>query len=116
GTPHRLPTLRDTGPGMFDSMWRSALLAIALLLGPGAVLHGQTSSVIGRTSGPGGVTVPAVSILLLPDAGPPRTTLSAEDGSFRFDAVAPGAYTLRTSRLGFAEREQRIELAAGQTL
>lgn len=100
---------------MLDPMRGPLLLVAAILLLP-AALFGQTSTVSGRTLTPDNVPVTAVSVLLVPAEGAPRSTSSDDTGAFRFDGVSPGTYALRASRLGFAEREQPLLVGTNQTV
>lgn len=45
-----------------------------------------------------------------------RNELSHSDGSFHFERLAPGTYTLLAQRLGYAPLERTVQVAAGDTV
>ncbi|HEX5869836.1 MAG TPA: carboxypeptidase-like regulatory domain-containing protein, partial [Longimicrobium sp.] len=50
------------------------------------------------------------------DGAASQATTSSQSGGFQFQAVAPGTYTLRAVREGFAVREQRVTVRAGRVV
>jgi len=78
---------------------------VAVLLGTGSVLFGQTAStgaVTGVTFDPSGSILPGVSIRLWPHhALDPKSSVSDERGSFSFPSLGPGTYKLEATKTGF---------------
>jgi len=80
-------------------------------------LAAQDARVLGRVTDGVGNPVANAAVTLAPDDGAgERSTVSGPTGGFQFQAVAPGAYTLRAQRDGFAVREQRITVRAGRVV
>jgi hypothetical protein len=50
------------------------------------------------------------------DGAAAQATTSGPSGGFQFEGVAPGIYTLRAARDGFAVREQRITVRPGRVV
>lgn len=48
--------------------------------------------------------------------GDKRTTLTNETGSYRFDLLSAGAYTLKVTKQGFAALVQNVDLLVGQSV
>jgi hypothetical protein len=78
---------------------------VAVLLGTGSVLFGQTAltgAVTGITFDPSGSILPGVSIRLSPHhALDPKSSVSDEHGSFSFPSLVPGTYKLEATKTGF---------------
>ncbi|MFN7921723.1 MAG: M56 family metallopeptidase [Bryobacteraceae bacterium] len=91
----------------------STLLAAGVLV-PLAVLQAQTTgSISGVLSDPSRAVVPGAE-LILEGAGAPVSIRTGPDGSYAFDSVAPGRYTLRVRVPGFVEgRVSGIDVRAG---
>lgn len=81
-----------------------------------AAASAQSSPITGRVVDPQGASIANAEVTLLP-AGPQRarSARSAADGSFSFDSVAPGQYTLIVRAPGFAEWTQSMTAGAGQS-
>src|ERR1043166_4199405 len=47
--------------------------------------------------------------------GTTRTVATSDTGSFRFDLLSAGLYTVRVSKAGFSTVTQNVELLVGQT-
>jgi len=91
------------------------VVALVLLLATSTAvtLAAQTDagSVSGRVTDTSGVGLSATVRLV-----PPRlTTPTSRDGSFRFDRLATGSYTLRVSALGYAPDSAPLVVTSGQT-
>ncbi len=95
---------------------------LAAILVQAAPATSQSASVEGRVLDSGlasavrGTPVEGAVVTLLQGEDSRATGLSGEDGRFRIAGVAPGRYTLRVERLGFAVFEEEIDLVAGATL
>jgi hypothetical protein len=64
-----------------------------------------------------GAAVPGAQVALSAEAGAPRSTLSASDGTFSFQGVAPGRYTIRVEAGGFVPATQPVDHGtSGQTV
>lgn len=94
------------------------MVAVAGLAVDAARLAAQESRVLGRvTDGVGNGLAEARVTLVPDDSGSARQeTVSGRSGGFQFDAVAPGTYTLRAERDGYAVREQRITVRPGRVV
>lgn len=72
----------------------------------------QAGGLTGRVSDPqGGVIVGAV-VTLSPVAGNARTTRTANDGSFTFEQLPAGDYTVEIEAPGFTTARQRVNIAS----
>ncbi len=76
------------------------------------------ASIEGRTLGATGAAIPFSLVVLVPvGGGGYRSALTAADGSFRFDSLAPGEYRLRLDRVGLApEPQPPMRVVAGRRL
>lgn len=96
------------------------LLGMALVLAAGVVggvgtLAAQDARVLGRVTDGVGNPVAQARVTLVGEGGAAaQTTTSGASGGFQFSGVAPGTYTLRAVREGFAVREQRVTVRAGR--
>lgn len=79
----------------------------------------QTSKgfLVGTVADPNGAIVPNASITITNTAtGAQRTTVSQDNGTYRFDAIDPGTYNLTITAGGFADtRSENIVVASAQT-
>ena len=73
----------------------------------------QNSSIHGRILNESGQPVPFANVLLKDQS---KGELADEEGFFSIDKLSSGDYLLVVSHLGFAKREIKIKLSAGQTL
>jgi hypothetical protein len=96
------------------------LLGMAMVLGAGLVgsagtVEAQDARVLGRVTDGVGNPVAQASVTLVGENGAAaQATTSGPSGGFQFQGVAPGTYTLRAAREGFAVREQRVTVRAGR--
>jgi Carboxypeptidase regulatory-like domain len=102
-------------------MPRSFRLAFALLLlaaTAGAAAAQETGTVRGQALGEDGGALSYALVSLRPEGGgAARSTVTREDGVFRFAGVAPGAYRLRLERIGFQEVwSETLAVGAGATV
>jgi hypothetical protein len=95
-------------------------LLVVLALGAFAPASAQTSKgfVTGTVEDPNGAGIANASIKITNlTTGVSRDTVADSSGSFRLDAVDPGAYTLEVSAQGFKTAKlDKIEVNAAQTL
>lgn len=95
-------------------MW---MVLVAAVLGSAGDLAAQDARVLGRvTDGVGNPVAQATVTLVAETGGAGQATTSGQSGGFQFQGVAPGTYTLRARRDGFAVREQRITVRAGRVV
>lgn len=92
----------------------TAILSAIFPVGLWAQNPGSVRGSVTDSSG----SVVAGAILLLQTAGPEngRTSITDQDGSFQFNAVTPGTYSLTIVALGFTDRKMDITVAADETL
>lgn len=67
--------------------------------------------IIGQVHDAANFSVAGASVALL---GTERATTTSWQGEFRFENATPGAFDLRVEAAGFAAKEQRVEVKAGQ--
>ncbi|NCG31792.1 MAG: hypothetical protein GWP44_02830, partial [Proteobacteria bacterium] len=97
--------------------WISAILVAAALAATSAqVLEAQVGTVQGRVRDEEGSAVYGVTIRIMSGG----TTLVAADtdrlGQFRFEFDRSGIYRLLVQGLGYAELDETVTLAAGETI
>src|SRR5262249_33022155 len=86
----------------------SFIAVVALMLGGAATIRAQsgTAQIVGVAHDEQGGVLPGVTVVLRnQDSGVTRTAVSEADGRYRFPALAPGRYTLRSELSGFATVE-----------
>lgn len=108
-------------PPVMWSVSAAILVGLSLLVQPPqdpipSPEPGGRGSIIGRVVSSDGVAIPGVEVTAtrLPD-GPGWSTVTAEDGAFRFSALAPGHYHIRVSSPGFRELTQDISVDSAET-
>jgi iron complex outermembrane recepter protein len=89
----------------------AALCCVIVLVGT-AVAHAQTGVVSGRVTDAQNMAVAGATVSLSSAAARRVETKSGADGSFRFDQLASGAYTLRVEAPGFAIWSQNVTASA----
>ncbi|MGB2716510.1 MAG: TonB-dependent receptor [Vicinamibacterales bacterium] len=97
------------------------LLAAAVLLVPSPTLAqiGQTATLTGTIADQSGAVLPGVTVTVTGDAliGGARTTVTDENGVYRFPALPPGTYTVSAELSGFKPFSQEtVRLQLGQTI
>jgi hypothetical protein len=94
------------------------LIALALLAVPVRAQTPDLPGVVEGSAASGGAPITFALVRLIPQAGGPgRSTLTREDGGFRFTGVAPGAYRLRLERIGFhTEVSEELTVPPGGTV
>ncbi len=100
------------------------VLRVCLLVGPAVVAAPSQqpaqqptlppASVSGVVRDVGGTAVEGATVTLLPNAGEARTTTTEVDGSFHFDNVPAGPYSLTVTADGLADATLPGVLAAGE--
>ena len=96
----------------------SSLLAIGLILFGANVAMGQataSATIVGTVTDSTGAVVGANVTATNTATGASRSTIASNSGDFRFDQVAPGAYTVRITKNGYTTYEQTLEVLVGQT-
>src|SRR6266852_8259281 len=80
------------------------LILLALWRGPSAAAQtANTGAVLGTVSDPGGAVVPDASVDLINSAtNDTKTVTTNSSGQYAFPNVAPGNYTLKFTKAGFA--------------
>lgn len=93
-------------------------LLVVLVLGVSASAQTSKGFVTGVVEDPNGAGIANASIKITNiTTGVSRDTVADSSGSFRLDAIDPGAYTLEASAPGFKTAKlDRIEVNAAQTL
>jgi hypothetical protein len=93
-------------------------VVLVAVLGRVEGLAAQDARVLGRVTDGLGNPVPNAAVTLVADSNEAaaQTAVSGPTGGFQFQAVAPGTYTLRAVRDGFAAREQRITVRPGRVV
>jgi protocatechuate 3,4-dioxygenase beta subunit len=98
-------------------MLGAVMVAVAGMLGSADGLAAQDARVLGRVTDGVGNPVANAAVTLVPEGGAGgQSTVSGQTGGFQFQTVAPGTYTLRAQRDGFAVQEQRITVRAGRVV
>src|SRR5258705_10605885 len=76
----------------------------------------STGSLTGTVTDQSGAVLPGATVLLLsPDTGQTRTTITNNSGSYRFALLAPGTYTVKFSAAGFKTREASVVVNVTET-
>jgi hypothetical protein len=94
---------------------RLALVCAAFFLAPAVARAQGAATVSGRVLSPAGEPVAGAAVTATPAGrGRARRTTSGEDGTYRVAGLAPGAWTLRATRLGFAAAVEEVAVRAGE--
>ncbi|HEY0017905.1 MAG TPA: carboxypeptidase-like regulatory domain-containing protein [Longimicrobium sp.] len=95
----------------------AVMLAVAGMMAGADEGAAQDARVLGRVTDGVGNPVANAAVTLVPEGGGAgQSAVSGPTGGFQFQAVAPGTYTLRAERGGFAVQEQRITVRAGRVV
>jgi hypothetical protein len=89
------------------------LCALALACVPAGLRAQTTGSLAGHVLSAAGAPVPDAVVTARAASGGERRARSAADGSWRIARLAPGRYTVRAARVGFAPAELSVDVAAG---
>ncbi len=97
-----------------------SVLALVAFFFAGSIGNAQTTTtgaIGGVLSDPSGAVVPgAVVTLRNADTGSMQTTKSNSGGSYRFDLIPPGRYTLEVNEPGFVKEVTRVTVSNSQVL
>src|SRR5512146_2774700 len=88
------------------------LFLIALLAAVSAFAQSTGGAIRGVLTDDSGAVIPA-AVVTLTGNGVQKTTQSQGDGSYAFNGLAPGQYTVRATVPGFAVFEQPVKLSTG---
>ncbi len=80
------------------------LAALLLLLAVPAMAQLQSGNLYGTVSGPGGETLPGVSVTLT-GGGAPQIQVTDSQGRFRFLGLSPGTYSVKAEVQGYSPLE-----------
>src|SRR5467141_1648666 len=76
-----------------------AAVCVALLAGS-ALAQYQTGNIYGKVQAKDGSVLPGVTVVLT-GVGAPQTTITGNQGDFRFVNLSPGTYSLKAELAGF---------------
>ena len=89
-----------------------ALLICHVLLLPAASAQTSSWAITGTVQDPTGSVLVGAKVTLEPSG---RLAATDNQGQFRFSNLAPGAYTLTASYLGFSDFTSTVTVTSGQT-
>ena len=98
---------------------RLLALVVMLFLGVSGMLAQTTTtgSINGNITDPTGAAVVGAGIVLTNDGtGAKMTAKSASNGTYHFDLIQPGAYTIIVDMPGFSKLESKVEVTNSQVL
>jgi len=87
-------------------------LVVLFLLGGNMVIAAEGGQIFGQVVLPGGVGLGGVRVLI-EETG--STAMTTPSGTFRFDGVSPGSFTLVFSLGDNSSRQEGVEVSAGAT-
>ena len=79
-----------------------------------ALIQSPTARVRGQVLDPSHAVVAGAQVIVADSAGQIHQTSTDRQGAYSFDRLAAGPYTLTASAPGFDDRQQVVELTAGQ--
>ena len=95
------------------------VLLLALSIFAGSSAFGQataTGAISGTVMDKSNSDISGAEVVITSKAtGASRTAASSDEGSFRFDLLSAGSYTVKISKSGFSTVVQTVELLVGQT-
>ncbi len=95
------------------SRFAIAAIALTLLLGPAREADAQTGTLTGRvTDAADAAPLGGVQIRIM---GTVQGAVTRDDGTYRLQ-IAPGSYTVRAIRIGYATTTDSVMIEAGQTV
>src|SRR5262245_53490114 len=87
-------------------------VALVLTLCIPAAAQTQTGTVEGKIVDPQNAVLPGVTVTLTGPRGT-QTTVTDQEGVFRFVGVLPATYTIKTELSGFAAQEVQADVGMG---
>jgi Ca-activated chloride channel family protein len=90
-----------------------ALIVLTLSIAAQPAQTIPTGSIQGVVREPSGGPLPGVTVTIVP---PGRSVVTDAQGRYRFDALAPGTYTVRAALEGFTTAQHQVTLAAGKSV
>jgi iron complex outermembrane receptor protein len=97
---------------VMKKLYSILLVNLLCLAFAGDILAQSTGTISGIIKTSDGKPATFVSVVLQKTN---RTTRTNESGSFTFNNIKPGTYTLKISGVGMAAQENKVEVSAGQT-
>jgi len=97
------------------------LCALSLCVGAASSIvsfaqSSNTGSVLGSVIGPDGGAIPEAQVTLAAPDTPARTASTAQDGTFAFEQLPSGDYSIKVEATGFATLQQSsVAVAVGRT-
>ncbi len=104
---------------MRKKLFRLIAIFCALSFAASTAVFSQAASITGTVKDPAGAVITGAQVSLRNDGtGETRTVTTDDQGRFKFDRLAPGRYTIISSRTGFktAERPVIIEGARAEAI
>lgn len=102
--------------------WRNKIgigaivVAASLVLAPVVFAQIPTGTLIGRVTDTEGGTLPGVTVSLSSDnLQGTRTTVSGQNGDYKFPFLPPGTYEVTYELEGFATNKREVKISAAQT-
>src|SRR5690242_5602537 len=94
----------------------TSTIFLLLVIAPTTFAQTSKGFVVGIVTDPNGAAIGSANVKATNKAtGVSRETVSQQDGSYRFDAVDPGTYTVEVSANGFKTATREVVVAAAQT-
>jgi Carboxypeptidase regulatory-like domain/TonB-dependent Receptor Plug Domain/TonB dependent receptor len=95
-------------------------MALSLVLCLSAIAFGQktTGNIEGTVTDPNGAVVAGATVTIKASgstSGSSATTMSRDDGSFKFSQIAPGSYTMTSTATNFKTSRQEVEVSVDKT-
>ncbi len=99
---------------MFRLNWKSLVVVVSLLCFQVAVGQQRTGSLRGQVSDELGALVVGATVTLIAADGTQKSTVTNAEGTYTFNSVARGQYTIRVASPGFTSYEKtEVNIAAG---
>jgi outer membrane receptor protein involved in Fe transport len=99
------------------TLWMPLLFVLSTLTAVRAFAQATAAgSIQGTVLDQTQAVIPGAEVLVTSKAtGDKRSTVTNDTGSFRFDLLSAGSYTVKVSKTGFASIVQNVDLLVGQT-
>src|SRR5437868_4811676 len=93
------------------------LALLCALIIPAVSLAQETGSVSGAVFERTGTPVPGATVKISGASMPtPRSTVTSENGLYRFEALLPGSYTIDIEKTGIGKTTRAIEVSVSRDL